>query len=84
MQRDALNAPAPTPGIPAGLEPVEAGGPFMGVNGPLYMRQQDGAVRLGLRHFRAGPALPVIGGRAARCNGPGGLQHPALVNERRG
>jgi acyl-coenzyme A thioesterase PaaI-like protein len=45
---------------PEGFAPLDFGGPFVVRNGPLYMRQQGGAVQLG---FRVGPAHvnPMLG-----------------------
>lgn len=41
---------APTPqDLPDGFEPLPMGGDFIGVNGPLYLRQVDGRVQMGFR-----------------------------------
>jgi len=37
------------PAVPPGFRPLEAGGPFMGVNGPLYLYHEGEVVKLGLR-----------------------------------
>ncbi len=39
----------PYPNIPPGFEPFPAGGNFMQVNGPLYVRRGEGRVAFGLR-----------------------------------
>lgn len=35
--------------IPPGFEPIEAGGPYMQNNGPLYLLHQGGMVKFGFR-----------------------------------
>ncbi len=42
-------ADAPAPAIPPGFHPVQAGGPFIAANGPLYWLHEPGVTRLGLR-----------------------------------
>lgn len=39
----------PPADIPPGFERIKAGGPFMGVNGPLYLLHQGDVVKLGFR-----------------------------------
>jgi len=37
------------PGIPAGFAPVNAGGGFIAINGPIYMKREGALVQLGFR-----------------------------------
>ena len=39
----------PTNDVPAGYKPLPVGGEFIAVNGPLYLRRDGDAVRLGFR-----------------------------------
>ncbi len=43
-----MSAPADA-AVPEGFEPYPAGGGFMAVNGPLYLFDRDGVVKLGFR-----------------------------------
>jgi uncharacterized protein (TIGR00369 family) len=45
----AMSAPSPTPGVPEGFRPVPAGGEFIDVNGPLWIRRVGNRAQLGFR-----------------------------------
>lgn len=47
MQDDAMNDTPPN--LPPGFRPLVAGGEFMRLNGPLYLRHEGDDVRFGLR-----------------------------------
>jgi len=44
-----MNAPGSTPGVPDGFRPVPAGGEFIDVNGPLWIRRVGNRAQLGFR-----------------------------------
>ena len=44
-----MNAPEPNLSIPPGFRPIESGGDFMGINGPICVLHQGTDVRFGLR-----------------------------------
>ena len=57
--------------IPAGFSPIEAGGPFMDNNGPLYVLHQGDVVKFGFRVERRhiNPMNNLHGGmRASFCD----------------
>lgn len=53
--------------IPEGFAPLEMGGPFMAVNGPLFVRRDAGGLGLGLRIERrhVNPMAHLHGGMMA-------------------
>lgn len=49
MLAGVMTSDPSSPAIPPGFSPLQAGGDFMGINGPLYVLHQGADVRFGLR-----------------------------------